>query len=106
MDRVPSPKDLNAAAGVAQSLAYAAGIAGVLAGGLLYRGGETGFAVVAWILTFAVGAILMVAAFLARGMAALLARITRIEQDIATFVARGVAEEPDRDPWSRHPPPY
>ncbi|MGH3440676.1 MAG: hypothetical protein ACRDUY_01255 [Nitriliruptorales bacterium] len=106
MQRIPSPKDLNAAASVAQTLAYAAGLAGVVAGGLLHRGGETGFAVVAWVLTFAVGAILMVAAFLARGMAALLARIARIEQDVATLLSKGLAEEHERDPWSRHPPPY
>ncbi|MDP9022992.1 MAG: hypothetical protein M3N57_09945 [Actinomycetota bacterium] len=107
MEGVPSPKDLRGAAAVAQTLAYAAGIAGVVAGGLLYRGGETAFAVVAWVVTFATGAILMIAAFLARGMAALLARIGRIEQDVATFVSRGGDGEPvpRRDPWG-HLPPY
>lgn len=88
MDAVPSPKDLRGAAGVAQTLAYVAGIAGVIAGALLYRTGETAFAVVVWVLTFAAGAILMIAAFLARGMASLLARIARIEQDLTVLVGR------------------
>lgn len=108
MDRIPSPKELRGAASVAQTMAYAAGIAGVIAGALLYRDGQTGFAVVAWVLTFATGAILMIASFLARGMAALLARIARIEQDVAALVGnRGPSpREDDRDPWSRHPSPY
>jgi ABC-type Na+ efflux pump permease subunit len=105
VERLPSPNDLRGAAAVAQTLAYLAGIAGVVAGALLYRDGETGFAVVAWVLTFAAGAILMIASFLARGMAALLGRIARIEQDVATFVARRQGER-ERDPWARHNPPY
>lgn len=105
MDRIPSPKDLHGAARVAQVLAYAAGLAGVIAGGLLYNEGELGFAVVAWVLTFATGAMLVIAAFLARGMAALLGRIARIEQDVATFVAHRGADVPARDPWG-HQPPY
>ena len=107
MERVPSPKNLLGAAAVAQSLAYVAGIAGVIAGGLLYRDGDTAFAVVAWIVTFCAGAILMIASFLARGMAALLGRIAHIEQNVTTLVGRRVDDPGDeRDPWSRHPPPY
>jgi hypothetical protein len=105
MERIPTPSDLRGAARVAQTLAYAAGLAGVVAGALLYNEGELGFAVVAWVLTFAAGAILVIAAFLARGMAALLGRIARIEQDVATFVARNGEETPGRDPWG-HQPPY
>ena len=107
MDRIPSPKNLLGAAAVAQSLAYVAGIAGVVAGGLLYRNGDTAFAVVAWVITFAAGAILMIAAFLTRAMASLLARIAHIEQDVTTLVGRREHKPGDeRDPWSRHPPPY
>ncbi len=103
---VPEPKDLRGAASVAQTLAYAAGLAGVVAGTLLYLDGELAFAVVAWVLTFAIGAMLIIAAFLARGMAALLARIARIEQDVAQVVAdRGAPLERPRDPWG-HQPPY
>ena len=106
MDRIPNPKDLRGAAAVAQTLAYAAGLAGVIAGAVLYREGETGFAVVAWVLTFAAGAILMIAAFITRAIATLLARFTRIEQDVALLVAdAGVDRQrlPERDPWARHP---
>lgn len=109
MDRVPSPKDLRGAAAVAQTLAYVAGIAGVVAGALLYRGGDVAFAVVVWVLTFAAGAILMIAAFLTRAMAALLARIAKIEQDVTVLVGReGDRQPPEReqDPWGRHRPPY
>jgi sulfite exporter TauE/SafE len=107
MERIPSPKDLRGAASVAQSLAYAAGIAGILAGALLYRDGELAFAVVAWVLAFAAGAILIIAAFLARGMAALLARIARMEQDLSQLLADRSGREPTepRDPWG-HQPPY
>ena len=107
MERIPTPKDLRGAAGVAQTLAYAAGIAGVVAGALLYRDGQTGFAVVAWVLTFATGAILMIASFLARGMAALLARVAQIEQNVSALLgARGADQFDERDPWSRHRSPY
>lgn len=112
MERVPSPKDLRTAAGAAQTLTYVTGLAGVVAGAILYANGETAFAVVAWVLTFAAGAILMIASFLARGMAALLARIARIEQDIATLVSRDQPADRtggsrERDPWQGgHTPPY
>ena len=110
MDRIPSPKDLRGAGAVAHSLAYVAGLAGVVAGGLLFRDGQTAFAVVAWVLTFAAGAMLMIAAFIVRAMAALLGRVTRIENDVAVLVAdagrdRGYGSERDRDPWARHYPP-
>ena len=107
MERVPTPRDLSGAAIVAQSLAYTSGIAGVIAGALLYRDGMAPFAIVVWVLTFAVGAILMIAAFLARGMSALLARLTRIEQDIGVVVARARPDPaPESDPWARHRSPY
>ncbi|MFN2556703.1 MAG: hypothetical protein ABR592_07490 [Nitriliruptorales bacterium] len=109
MERIPSPKDLRGAAALAQTLAYVAGLAGVVAGALIYRDGQTAFAVVAWVLSFAAGAILMIAAFLTRAVAALLGRVARIEQDIAVLVAhRGSAESErhESDPWARHRPPY
>ncbi|MDP8928873.1 MAG: hypothetical protein M3O70_09935 [Actinomycetota bacterium] len=109
MERIPSPKDLRGAAALAQTLAYVAGLAGVVAGAVLYRDGQTAFAVVAWVLTFAAGAILMIAAFLTRAVATLLGRVARIEQDIAVLVAHSGSPEPDRqgsDPWARHRPPY
>ncbi|MBW3664861.1 MAG: hypothetical protein KY469_17310 [Actinobacteria bacterium] len=107
VDRIPSPKDLRGAAAVAQSLAYVVGLAGVVAGGLAFSDGDTAGAVIVWVLTFAAGALLMIVAFLTRGMAALLARIARMESDLAQLVAdRGGTPEPGRDPWGRHTPPY
>lgn len=107
MERVPTPKDLRGAGAVAQSLAYVAGLAGVIAGGLLYRDGETAFAVVAWVLTFAVGAMLMIAAFLVRAMAAILGHLARLASDVQVLIAdRGRAGrvEHERDPWAGYPP--
>jgi len=107
VERIPSPKDLRGAAAVAQSLAYVVGLAGVVAGGLAFSDGDTAGAVIVWVLTFAAGALLMIVAFLTRGMAALLARIARMESDLAQLVAdRASAPEPGRDPWGRHTPPY
>lgn len=87
VNEVPTPRELRGAATVTQALAYGAGVAGVVAGALLYQAGQVGFAVVAWVLTFAAGAVLIIAAFLARGMAGLLTRLARMEQEIATLTA-------------------
>ena len=74
---------------MARTLAYAAGLAGVVAGGILYQQGEVPFAVAIWVLTFAVGALLMIAAFLLQAMAVLLARVAAIEQDVRVLLGRG-----------------
>lgn len=84
----PDPKDLRGAAAVARTLAYAAGLAGVVAGGILYQQGEVPFAVAIWVLTFAVGALLMIAAFLLQAMTVLLARVAAMEQDLRVLVGR------------------
>lgn len=107
MDRIPTPKDLRGAGAVAQSLAYVAGLAGVVAGGLLYRDGSTAFAVVVWVLTFAVGAVLMIAAFMVRAMAAMLGHLARLTSDVQVLLAdrgRHGGMEQERDPWAGHPP--
>ncbi|MFP5310182.1 MAG: hypothetical protein ACLGIR_11480 [Actinomycetes bacterium] len=98
----PSPKDLRGAAAVAQSMAYVAGLAGVLAGALVYRDGDVALAVVLWVLTFAAGALLMVAAFLARAIASVLARLTKLDADVAVLLRDRAAEQPGlpaRDPY-------
>lgn len=93
---------------MAQTLAYLCGLAGVVAGGLLYTRAETAFAVVVWVLTFAIGAVLMIAAALVRAMASLLARIAHLESDVSLLVAdsaRGrdlAPPAPERDPWLHH----
>lgn len=60
-----------------------------MAGGILYQQGEVPFAVAVWVLTFAVGALLMIAAFLLQAMAVLLARVAGIEQDVRVLLGRG-----------------
>jgi hypothetical protein len=97
-DTGPSPRELRGAAGVARTLAYAAGIAGAGAGVLLYQQGETGFAIAVWVLTFGVGAVLMIAAFLLQGLTTLLARMAAMESDMRVLVGR-------RGPADGGPPP-
>jgi hypothetical protein len=77
------PQELLTGARVADALVYAAGVAGVLAGGLLFREGQVGFAIVAWVLTFAAGVALRLAAWGARALAALLVRTERIEEEVS-----------------------
>lgn len=106
VSEVPSPRELRAAAAAAHTLAYVAGLAGVVAGGLLFREGQAAFAAVAWVLTFATGAVLMIAAFLTRTAAALLGRMARIESDLAVLVADREGGHPRStgDPWGGHTP--
>lgn len=92
MDQEPTPKDLRGAAAVAQSLAYISGLAGVIAGALVYRQGDIALAVVLWVLTFAAGALMMIAAFLARGLASLLARLTKLDSDVQILLRDRAAE--------------
>ena len=102
-DRTPRPRDLRGAANVARALAYVLGLVGVVAGAVVYRsGGGTGPAVVIWVITFAAGAVLMIAAFLCDGLAALLARTAALEQELRTVTRRR-----DDEPWSGgHPNPW
>ena len=103
--RVPSPKDLRGAANVARGLAYVLGLVGVVAGAAVYRtASNIGLAVVVWVITFAAGAVLMIAAFLCDGLAALLGRTAALEHEL-----RSVTRRPGQDdePWSaNHPNPW
>lgn len=87
MNDVPTPKDLRGAASVAVSLAYATGLAGVVAGAIIFRRGETALGVVVWVITFALGAALMVASFLVKAVAALMAHLARLESDVSVLVS-------------------
>lgn len=104
-DTGPTPRELRGAAGVARTLAYAAGIAGAGAGVLLYQQGDTGFAIAVWVLTFGVGAVLMIAAFLLQGLTVMLARMAALESDVRVLVGRGTARD-DGDPPETPPNPW
>lgn len=105
-----TPRELNVAARVADGLVYACGLAGVVAGGLLLREGQTSWAVIAWTLTFVAGAGLRLAAAVTRAIAEVLARQTAIEQELRTLRGGdldlgqrhvpGQAPQPRRSPWS------
>lgn len=81
------PRELDTAARITEGLVYAVAIAGVVAGALLYREGQLGFAVVAWVMTFAAGTVLRLAAWGARALAELLIRTRSVEEDLASFRA-------------------
>lgn len=100
------PRELVTAARVADALVYAAGIAGVVAGGLLLRAGDIGFALVAWVLTFIAGAGLRLAASGARALAELLTRTARMEEDLARMAAQRPEPPAEGDTRRGPPDPY
>lgn len=101
------PRELVTAARVADALVYAAGVAGIVAGGLLFRDDQAGFAVVAWALAFVAGAALRLAAWCARALAQLLLRTERLIEDVAALreqrppPAVSPPEELPPDPYRR-----
>lgn len=76
MERV-SLRELTIATRIADAMVYTVGIAGVVAGGLLQRDGSIGFAIVAWLLTFAAGATLRLVSTITRGIADLKSELDR-----------------------------
>lgn len=88
-----SASQLRTGARIADALVYAAGVAGVIAGGLLLQRGDIGFAVVAWSLTFVAGAGLRLVAWIARGVAELLVRNAALEDAVNDLRADRVAAE-------------
>lgn len=107
MDDIPTATQLRTAARACLILAYAAGLAGVAAGTLVLRDGDLPFAIILWVVTFAVGASLMGVSLLIRALAGLTARVEQTSSDVRVLVgqrARQRTEEPERDPWIGHPP--
>jgi len=104
MDSV-KPGELRTAARVADALVYAAGVAGIVAGGLLFTSGQAPFAIVAWVLSFVAGAVLRLVAWGVRGMADLLVQNDRIERALDEL--RGDRAAPrEREDAERIPDPY
>ncbi|MBA2318427.1 MAG: hypothetical protein H0V93_11735 [Euzebyales bacterium] len=102
------PSELYTAARVADALVYAVGVAGVIAGGLLFRDGQLGFAVLAWVLVFIGGAMLRLTAWAAKAVAELLVRTQRITEEVSDLRAGAPAgtirlRDPDAppDPYGR-----
>ena len=89
IDAAPSPEDLRGATAVARTLAYAVGVAGIVASAAYYADGG-GTIVVATVIVFtvAIAGLLMIAAFLLQAMTSLLARMAAIEQDVRTLLGR------------------
>ncbi len=76
MERV-TLRELATATRIADALVYTVGVAGVIAGGLLLRGGSIGFAIVAWTLTFVAGAALRLLSAVTRGIADIKSELDR-----------------------------
>lgn len=95
------PSELKTAARVADGLVYVAGLAGVVAGALLFREGDIPFAIIAWVLTFIAGAVLRLAAWAARGIAQTMQEVSRIAEDVAAMRRQQVAEQEDHPPGFR-----
>ncbi len=104
------PSELYTAARIADALVYAVGIAGVVAGALLFQEGYPGFTLVAWALTFGVGAGLRLIAWSAKGVAQLLERTEALVEELGGLQRRLASAErsspppqvdPDRDPYRR-----
>lgn len=86
-----NPRELIAAARVADGLVYVVGLAGVVAGAQLFREGDLPFAIVAWILTFVAGAALRLVVWMARGIGQVMDRTQRIEEDVARVLRDQIA---------------
>lgn len=83
MDDVPTPTELRSAARAATIVAYGTGLAGIAVGTLLLRQDELAFAVLVWVVTFAVGTCLIGVATLVRASAGMAARLTKLDADVA-----------------------
>lgn len=106
MDHIPSVKEMRTAARACLFLAYAAGLAGVAAGTLVLREGDLTFAIILWVITFAVGASLMGVSVLIRALSAMRTELERMGSDVRVLVAdrQTSRASPREDPWSGHPP--
>lgn len=108
MDHLPSIKEMRTAARACLFLSYAAGLAGITAGTLVLREGDLVFAIIIWVITFAVGASLMGVSVLIRAMSAMRTDLERLNADVRLLVVdreRDTMRTPPRDdPWSGHPP--
>lgn len=103
MDSV-KPSELRTAARVADALVYAAGLAGIVAGGLLFTSGEVPFAIVAWSLSFVAGAVLRLVGWGVRALADLLAQNDRIERALDELRGQRAAPR-EREDAERSPRP-
>lgn len=108
MDHIPTVKEMRTAARACLFLAYASGLAGVAAGTLVLREGDLVFAIIVWVITFAVGASLMGVSVLVRALSAMRTDLERVSSDVRILVADRQQESlrtpPRGDPWSGHPP--
>ena len=104
MDHLPSIKEMRTAARACLFLAYGAGLAGVTAGTLVLRDGDLVFAIIVWVITFAVGASLMGASVLIRAMSAIRVDLQRLTSQVEVLMVdrEGLRTPPGQRPWTGH----
>jgi hypothetical protein len=111
MDQV-KPEQLRGIARGVDALVYVAGAIGIVAGGLLYNTGSLPPALLSWAGSFVACTVLLVSAWLLRGLAQLLERASRVERTVdalydAQAAPRLEREERERgagrDPWRSWP---
>jgi|SRR5690625_1174694 len=96
------PSALHTVAKMADAVVYAVAAGGVIAGGLLFRDDQLGFAVLTWSLTLVAGAGLRVAAWALKALGQLMLRTERLVEDVADLRASG---GPVNDPGPGHGAP-
>ncbi|PSO49872.1 MAG: hypothetical protein BRC31_08155, partial [Actinobacteria bacterium QS_5_72_10] len=97
------PSELYTAARLADALVYAVGVAGVVGGGLLFQQDRLGLALVAWALTFCVGAGLRLVAWATKGVAQMLQRSDTIIEELARLSDEQRRATPSSEPGAQGP---
>lgn len=113
------PSELYTAARLTDALVYVVGVAGVVGGGLLFQQDRLGLALVAWALTFCVGAGLRLLSWATKGVAQMLQRTDTVIEELGRLshdqrqAASGRGEprsqgsgSPPSAPSERRPDPY
>lgn len=97
------PSELYTAARLTDALVYVVGVAGVIGGGLLFQQDRIGLALVAWALTFCVGAGLRLLAWTTKGVAQMLQRTDTVIEEVGrlSYEQRQTASPAPGDPRSQ-----
>ncbi|MFP4311501.1 MAG: hypothetical protein ACLFS9_05905 [Nitriliruptoraceae bacterium] len=104
MDRVPTAQQLEVAARASVLMAYVLGLGGVAGGVWLLRADEIAMAIVLWLVTFAVGTVLMGTSLLIRALGGITARLARLEGEVRVLAEHRAGDRwrEERDPWRGH----
>ena len=96
MEPPPTSRDLRIAARGSTLFAYVVGLVGIATGTLVLRDDELALAILLYVVTFAVGAVLIGLATLIRAFDGLVARFDRLERSVGRL---HLDREDDRRSW-------